>query len=182
MVSLAALSALGLLLLVARVWCAEDKSYSVELNSFERNSMFENDAKWVDWGSLRVKKVGRNKFALTGEFEMKLNLGDEQKLSLQVFTYDAANKKKGPMVMNVNKPFCQFISEDEDTYPHLQAASNLPEKGECPFPKGEYSIDNYELETTFLPDDAPKADYLIELNILDKEIPVAGLISAVTLT
>jgi len=86
------------------------------------------------------------------------------------------------MVMNANKPFCQFINEDEDTYPYLLKSSNLPEQGNCPFPKGEYNISNYELETTFLPDNAPKGDYLIELNTLDKEIPVTGVVASITLT
>lgn len=84
--------------------------------------------------------------------------------------------------MNVNKPFCQFVSEDEDTYPYLLKVSDLPDQSTCPFPKGTYNIDKYELETTFLPDDAPKGDYLLELNILDKDAPVTGLVASVTLT
>ncbi|EDW78509.1 uncharacterized protein Dwil_GK16147 [Drosophila willistoni] len=161
---------------------AEDKPYNVELNSFDKNSDFENDGKWVDWGTLRMKKVGRNKFTLAGDFEFKLNMGDEQRISLQVFVYDSNNKQKGMLVMNVNKPFCQFVNEDTDTYPYLKEASNLPDQGGCPFPKGEYTINNYELETNFLPDDAPKGDYLIELTTMDKDTGVAGLIAIVTLT
>ncbi|XP_064555917.1 uncharacterized protein CheA7a [Drosophila montana] len=179
MASLSGPLVVGLMLLVyAR---AEDKSYSVELNSFEKNNNFENDNKWVDWGTLRMKKVGRNKYTLHGDFEFKRNMGDEQKLSLQVFAYDEGAKQKGPMVMNVNKPFCQFVNEDVDTYPHLQKKSNMPEQGDCPFPKGKYTIDNYELETTFLPDDAPKGDYLLELKMLDNDLGVAGLLASVTL-
>lgn len=101
---------------------------------------------------------------------------------MQVFAYDDRSKEKGPLVMNVNKPFCQFVSEDEDTYPYLLKVSDLPDQSTCPFPKGSYTIDKYELETTFLPDDAPKGDYLLELNVLDKEIPVTGLVASVTLT
>lgn len=101
---------------------------------------------------------------------------------MQVFSYDDNAQEKGPLVMNVNKPFCQFVNEDKDTYPYLQKASDLPDQGNCPFPKGHYTIDKYELETTFLPDDAPKGDYLIELNVLDKDIPVTGVIASVTLT
>ncbi|KAH8387268.1 hypothetical protein KR093_006021 [Drosophila rubida] len=173
---------LGLLLiLVSAVW-GEEKAYNVELNSFDKNPKINDDEKWIDWGDLRMKKVARNQFTLTGSFEVKRNLGDEQKVSMQVFMYDDSTQEKGPMVMNVEKPFCQFVNEDEDTYPYVQKASNLPEQGQCPFPKGSYTIDKYELETSFLPDDAPKGDYLIELNTLDKDMPVTGLVASVTLT
>lgn len=99
-----------------------------------------------------------------------------------MFSYDEGAKQKGPMVMNVNKPFCEFVNEDVDTYPNLQKKSNMPEQGDCPFPKGKYTIDNYELETTFLPDDAPKGDYLLELTLLDNEASLSGLVASVTLT
>ncbi|KAL7743817.1 hypothetical protein ACLKA6_000224 [Drosophila palustris] len=161
---------------------AEDKAYSVELNSFDKNPKFEDDTKWIDWGDLRMKKVSRNKFTLTGSFDVNMNMGDEQRLSLQVFNYDDNTNEKGALVMNVNKPFCQFVNEDEDTYPYMQKASDLPDQGNCPFPKGHYTINSYELETTFLPDNAPKGDYLIELNALDKDIPVTGVVASVTLT
>jgi len=98
------------------------------------------------------------------------------------FAYNSNAKKRGPMVLNVHKPFCQFINEDKDTYPQIQKVSNLPEQGKCPFPKGKYQIDNYEMETNFLPDNAPKGDYLLQLTMLDNEIPVAGLEATVTLT
>ncbi|KAH8262097.1 hypothetical protein KR038_004093 [Drosophila bunnanda] len=164
------------------VLCENEKPYSVELNSFERNQAIENQDKWVDWDSLRMKKIGRNKFVLAGEFELMLNMGDEQKISLRVFVYDSKASQKGPLVLNVNKPFCQFISEDKDTYPYLQKVSDMPEAGTCPFPKGKYKIDNYEMETNFLPDNAPKGDYILELSLHDHEIPVAGLVAVVTLT
>ncbi|XP_017869910.1 PREDICTED: uncharacterized protein LOC108618422 [Drosophila arizonae] len=180
MTSVSGLVVVGLMLLVYAA--AEEKSYSLELNSFDKNTKIENDDSWVDWGTLRMKKVSRNQYTLDGEFEFKRNIGDEQKLSLQVFSYDEGAKQKGPMVMNVNKPFCEFVNEDVDTYPNLQKKSNMPEQGDCPFPKGKYTIDNYELETTFLPDDAPKGDYLLELTLLDNEASLSGLVASVTLT
>ncbi|KAH8286678.1 hypothetical protein KR018_009964 [Drosophila ironensis] len=175
--------ALGLCaLFCAFFWAGAEKPYSVELNSFEKDQMIDNQEKWVDWGTLRMKQVARNKFVVAGDFEFKFNMGDEQKISMRVFVYDSGAKQKGPMVMNVNKPFCQFINEDQDTYPDVQKSSNLPEQGNCPFPKGSYKIDNWEMETNFLPDDAPKGDYLLQLSLLDREIPVAGLVAIVTLT
>ncbi|XP_017001429.2 uncharacterized protein CheA7a [Drosophila takahashii] len=162
--------------------CRGEKPYNVELNTFEMDQTIENQDNWVVWGTLRMKKVSRNKFVVSGDFEFKLNMADQQKIALMVFTYDQNTKKRGAMVLNVNKPFCQFIKEDEDTYPQILKVSNLPEQGKCPFPKGKYQIDNYELETNFLPDNAPKGDYLLQLTLMDREIPVAGLVATVTLT
>ncbi|XP_016983350.1 uncharacterized protein LOC108047611 [Drosophila rhopaloa] len=162
--------------------CLAEKPYSVELNTFGKDQSINNQENWVDWGSLRMKKIGRNQFVVAGDFEFKLNMGDQQKITLRVFVYDSYARQKGLMVMNVNKPFCQFIKEDKDTYPHIQKVSNLPEPETCPFPKGKYSIDKYEMETNFLPDDAPKGDYLLELSLQDRGIPVAGIVATVTLT
>lgn len=79
MTSVSGLVVVGLMLLV--YVAAEEKSYSLELNSFDKNTKIENDDSWVDWGTLRMKKVSRNQYTLDGEFEFKRNIGDEQKVS-----------------------------------------------------------------------------------------------------
>ncbi|XP_017066842.1 uncharacterized protein LOC108104980 [Drosophila eugracilis] len=162
--------------------CQSEKPYSVELNSFEKDQSINNQDKWVDWGSLGMKKVSRNQFVVNGDFEFKLNMGDEQKIVLAVYVYDPNTNQKGNMVMAMKKPFCEFIKEDKDTYPNVKKVSNLPDQGECPFPKGKYTIDKYEMQTNFLPDNAPKGDYLLQLSLIDRELPVAGLVATVTLT
>ncbi|KAH8355457.1 hypothetical protein KR084_009642 [Drosophila pseudotakahashii] len=103
-------------------------------------------------------------------------------LALKVSNYDQNTKKRGATVFSTTKPLCQFIKEDEDTYPQLREVSNLPEQERCPFPKGKYQIDNYKVETNFLPDGSPKGDYKLQLSLLDREIPVSGLEVIVTLT
>lgn len=79
MTSLLSLLVVGLMLLVYAA--AEEKAYSVELNEFDKNPKFEDDIKWIDWGDLRMKKAARNKFTLTGSFDVNMNMGDEQKVS-----------------------------------------------------------------------------------------------------
>ncbi|XP_039498186.1 uncharacterized protein LOC120455795 [Drosophila santomea] len=171
---------LSILLVVAG--CRAEKPYSVELNTFTMDDTIENQENWVDWGTLSMKKVSRNQFVVNGDFEFKLNMADEQQIVLMVYVYDSNANQRGSMVMAVKKPFCQFIKEDEDSYPSIQKSSNLPDQDTCPFPKGKYTIDNYEMETNFLPDNAPKGDYLLQLSLLDRDIPVAGLVATVTLT
>ncbi|XP_030563212.1 uncharacterized protein LOC115764386 [Drosophila novamexicana] len=125
-----------MLLVYAR---AEDRSYSVELNSFKNMSKSEVDVELFDWGTLRTNHVARNKYTLDGDIEFKRNMGNEQAVSLLVHAYKEDTKMIGPLMLIVNKRFCQFVNEK----------SNLPEQ-DCSFPKGKYTIDNYELETTFL--------------------------------
>jgi len=62
--------------------CRAEKPYNVELNTFEMDQTIENQEKWVEWGTLRMKKVSRNKFVVSGDFEFKLNMGDQQKVNI----------------------------------------------------------------------------------------------------
>jgi len=62
--------------------CQAEKPYNVELNTFEMDQTIENQEKWVEWGTLRMKKVSRNKFVVSGDFEFKLNMGDQQKVNI----------------------------------------------------------------------------------------------------
>ncbi|TMW54189.1 hypothetical protein DOY81_000773 [Sarcophaga bullata] len=163
------------------VMCEEDNSdYTVEIDNFEINK--EYDQKYVDWDTLALKQKGRNKFVIQGNIILNLNLGDEQKINLQVFPYDKERKAKGPLCFNIERPICQFIAEDEDIYPGLREKSNLPEPGTCPLAKNEYSIDDYEMKADFLPADTPKGDYLLVFLILDGPKPVAGLNGVITIT
>lgn len=75
------ISLLGAWLVLLAFARANEKSYNVELNSFEMNTDIEDDSNWIDWGDLRMKKVSKNKFVVTGSFEFKRNMGNEQKVS-----------------------------------------------------------------------------------------------------
>lgn len=74
-------SLLGAWLVLLAFARANEKTYNVELNSFEMNTDIEDDSNWIDWGDLRMKKVSKNKFVVTGSFEFKRNMGNEQKVS-----------------------------------------------------------------------------------------------------
>ncbi|EDW65337.1 uncharacterized protein CheA7a [Drosophila virilis] len=168
MTSLSGLLVVGLMLLVyAR---AEDKSYSIELSSFENGNI-----DWADWGTLRIRHVGRNKYTLDRNIEFERNIGDEQSMWRHVFGYEEDTKQIGSLI---KVPFCQFVNEKFI----LQKKSNMIEQGDCPFSKDKYTIDNYELETTFLPPTMPMGDYLLVLNITDKDDNVSGHLASVTLT
>jgi hypothetical protein len=56
---------------VATVLCRE-----FELESFKPSA--NSDPNLIDYGTLRVKKLRKNYFALSGSFELKKNLGNEK--------------------------------------------------------------------------------------------------------
>lgn len=75
------ISLFGAWLMLLALAHAQEKSYNVDLNSFEMNTNIDDDSNWIDWGDLRMKKVSKNKFVVTGSYEFKRNMGDEQKVS-----------------------------------------------------------------------------------------------------
>ncbi|KAM7348233.1 chemosensory protein A 7a [Cochliomyia hominivorax] len=158
----------------------DDVPYIVEVDNFEIST--EYDTKYIDWDTLGLKKKGRNQFVVGGSVTLNLNLADEQKINIQIFPYDKERKAKGPLIFNLEKEICKFIAEDEDMYPGVKEKSNLPDPGTCPVPKGEYTIDDYEVQADFLPDDIPKGDYLLVFLLKDGITPVAGFTALINIS
>lgn len=65
-------------LLFATTEVLGEADFSVELNSFEVNKNY--DTTWIDWNTMRMKKVGRNDYVFTGDLSVNRNLGNEQKV------------------------------------------------------------------------------------------------------
>lgn len=55
-------------------------SREIELESFTPDPKI-NSSIYIDYGSLRVTKIRRNEFAVSGDFELKVNAGNEKKVS-----------------------------------------------------------------------------------------------------
>ncbi|XP_065365718.1 uncharacterized protein CheA7a [Calliphora vicina] len=158
----------------------DNSPYTVEIDNFEISK--EYDQKYVNWDTLGLQQKGRNKFVVGGSFTLNLNLADEQKLNLQVFPYDKDKQAKGPLVFNIEREVCKFIAEDEDIYPGIKDKSNLPDPETCPLPKGEYTIEDYEMNADFLPADTPKGDYLLVFLLKEGMSPVAGFTAIITIS
>uniref|UniRef100_A0A1A9WCP3 Uncharacterized protein n=1 Tax=Glossina brevipalpis TaxID=37001 RepID=A0A1A9WCP3_9MUSC len=121
-------------LLIATIIKVQSQTvYSVELNTFEISKNY--DTTWIDWNTIRMKQVSRNKFVITGDFSVNRNLGKEQQVSLMIFNYDAEHKKKGMLVYFLEKNVCTFLKDEYDMYTQLLEVSNLPPTDSCPFPK-----------------------------------------------
>ncbi|XP_050332099.1 uncharacterized protein LOC126760484 [Bactrocera neohumeralis] len=146
---------------------------NIELNSFQ--PMSEYDDSWVVWDTLRLKKKTRTELGLTGDVNIKQNLGNEQQVSLQIYKYDRENKRRGPIVFQTQKPFCKLAESLKSTYDGMVKASNLPEKFECPFPKNTYTYKDYVLDTDALVKDVPNGDYLIVAVLKHNGKAVSGI-------
>uniref|UniRef100_A0A1A9ZER9 Uncharacterized protein n=1 Tax=Glossina pallidipes TaxID=7398 RepID=A0A1A9ZER9_GLOPL len=120
-------------LLFATTEVLGEADLSVELDSFEVNKNY--DTTWIDWNTIRMKKVGRNDYVFTGDVSVNRNLGNEQKISLMIFNYDGKQRKKGIVVYANEKNVCTFLKDHDDMYAPLAQASNLPAEYVCPFPK-----------------------------------------------
>jgi hypothetical protein len=55
----------------------------IEIENFQPDVRIKSDD-FVDYGTLRVTKVKKNHFSLSGEFEIKMNCGNEKMVCLQV--------------------------------------------------------------------------------------------------
>ncbi|XP_067634871.1 uncharacterized protein CheA7a [Eurosta solidaginis] len=146
---------------------------NVELNSFQ--PMSDYDDSWVSWDTLRLKKLSRTELGMTGDVDLKQNLGNEQKVQLQIYKYDRESKRRGPIVFQVEKPFCKLVESLQSTYDGMVKKSNLPEEFTCPFPKNKYTYKDYVLDTDFMVEDVPDGDYLLSAVVKNSEKGVTGL-------
>lgn len=52
----------------------------------------------------------------------------------------------GDTLMRNEYPVCDYIKKDTLIWPLLEKSSDLPKNKPCPFPKGNYTIDNFEID------------------------------------
>ncbi|XP_011186450.1 uncharacterized protein LOC105214623 [Zeugodacus cucurbitae] len=145
----------------------------IELNSFQPLS--EYDDSWVGWDTLRLKKKSRTELGLTGDVKIQQNLGNQQKVSLQIYKYNRESKRRGPIVFQTQEPFCELVESLQSTYDSMVEASNLPKEFECPFPKNTYTYKDYVLDTDLLVKDVPNGDYLLVAVLKNGEKAVSGI-------
>lgn len=55
--------------------------YEVELSNFRPSS--KSDPDFVDYGTIRIKKIKKNEYVLDGSFIIKRNIGNDAMASVQ---------------------------------------------------------------------------------------------------
>jgi hypothetical protein len=59
----------------------ETFSREIEIESFTPDPKL-NSSLYIDYGSLRVTKLKKNEFAVSGDFELKINAGNEKRVRI----------------------------------------------------------------------------------------------------
>lgn len=109
-------------------------------------------------GTLRIRKVSRNTFALSGTVMILKTLGDDVKLEVIIM-----HGRKTRVYAPPKESICKFIAEEKRIYPGLVEVSNFPEPGTCPILKNNYTITNYIVRTENLPKIVPLGTYFIDI-------------------
>ncbi|XP_039433811.1 uncharacterized protein LOC120416193 [Culex pipiens pallens] len=148
--------------------------YEISMDSLEPDP--NSDASFIDYGTLRVSKKSRNLFVIAGYFEYLQNLDDDTKVMYAIYLND--NKK--PMISG-EKGYCQVLEGDSGVMHRLRELSNLPPPGTCPFPRGKYTINNYELDETQLPIAVPPGQYSLVIKMVEANQVKAGYTIKVTI-
>lgn len=137
-----------------------------------------SDPSYIDYGTVRIVKRSRSKLEISGNFTIFRNLGRELQVVL-----DYGFVRNGlfvPMVREKND-FCDSCAKHEWLTGDLSEKSNIPAAAVCPFPKGRYYIDRYEVSVSQLPPMLPPGQlYLRFMNTLDARI-IAGFTLVLTL-
>lgn len=66
-----------LFLLVLLPLIMEIHTKEIEIEEFQPDPKVKSDD-FIDYGTMRVKKIKKNQFSISGEFEIKENFGDER--------------------------------------------------------------------------------------------------------
>uniref|UniRef100_A0A182HK71 MD-2-related lipid-recognition domain-containing protein n=1 Tax=Anopheles arabiensis TaxID=7173 RepID=A0A182HK71_ANOAR len=132
--------------------------YEIELNNFEAVPQEIDD--FLEYGTIRLTRKGRNQLGVSGSFSVLTNAGKETLVRWIVYKYDFMGNRR--MFVNGEGTLCEIIAKDELIYPNLLETSNMPPQDACPFPKGNYTINNFVMDEQRLPPAVPASDWLIE--------------------
>lgn len=94
-------------------------------------------------------------------------MGDDFSITFDMFAKQANEYRK--IFSKTYNKLCQFMSEDEIFYEKLQAASNLPPKGDCPVKAGEMWVKNCLIEAPNIPSIVRSQRYWKMVLVLHKQ-------------
>ncbi|XP_065090371.1 uncharacterized protein LOC135711430 [Ochlerotatus camptorhynchus] len=126
-----------------------------------------SDPEFLDMGTLRVTKKSRNLLVVSGTWECFQTMGDEVQFVLSLFSKNRLTGEYSK-ITEQQSTACKYINSDTLLVPKIREASNIPERGTCPIPKGKFTINNFEAE---VPATLPllPGDYLLTFNAFRDE-------------
>ncbi|XP_055539158.1 uncharacterized protein LOC129726468 [Wyeomyia smithii] len=128
--------------------------YEVVIDSVEPDA--QNDKRYITVDSIRITRKKRNNYVVNADFEMYQNLGNDIPVRYDIYYAGSSH----PFVSGKTN-FCDFYNMDDKIINAIRAASTMPPRGTCPFPKGKYTISGYQLHEQDLPPMLPKGSYLV---------------------
>lgn len=162
----------------------------MEINLTEGRPLFTNDTKFADYTKLRVKKINRTTHVFLGEATSFVDIGNEYTVNNHsltiyilikfiIFKIEANSyKKQGNEYRKLpygvaQTKYCDFFSNDKFFYDDVLAVSDLPAKGVCPWPKGDYTIRGNVISFSNVPPYFD-GDYMVEGIIKKGDVVVNG--------
>lgn len=95
----------------------------------------------------------------------------ERFLLLKLFLFQLVSEiftSKGVLFLSKKQGLCEFLKSDTMFTPGVIAASNLPKSHPCPFPRGNYTIENYIVDESKVPP-SPIGKFLLKLSMKDED-------------
>ncbi|CAO1407889.1 unnamed protein product [Diamesa hyperborea] len=110
-----------------------------DINLRDGKPLFTNDTTFADMTRLRIKKIDRKTHVFIGNATSFVDIGNDY--TIEVVGYQKQGNQYRKMAYGI-KPtkYCDFFNNDKFFYDDLLKVSDLPAKGVCPWPKGNYEI------------------------------------------
>lgn len=91
----------------------------------------------VNPGTVRIARVSRTEFGISGDFYLFKNINNKGMVDLIINRVAVGNNPI--QIQRKQGKLCDFVSSDDTFYPALLKSSNFPEP-QCPFPKVSWLI------------------------------------------
>ncbi|KXJ77183.1 hypothetical protein RP20_CCG008150 [Aedes albopictus] len=141
-----------ILVLLSAVGVKVSLTFDVVVESLAPDS--RTDPATMDWGTVRVTRVARNTFTISGTFSTRRALGNETRMSLEVLAKDYTGSFHQRLFWK-EQPLCEFFDTENKYFPAVRKVSNFPEKGTCPFPKMDVTVNGFKFDEKMMPSMIP---------------------------
>ncbi|XP_055602612.1 uncharacterized protein LOC129754556 [Uranotaenia lowii] len=135
--------------------------YDATIDEFHQEPGTDHD--YVILDTVRVTRKSRNHYQLHGSFRLMQNWGNDI-----VVHYEIVNQRN-VKVVNGKAFVCDLNGSDDPITLSVHKTAHFPPHGECPMPKGNYSLNGYELTDESLPPMVPPGKFVLSIRVESPE-------------
>ncbi len=141
-------------MILYRILLQDDHSFDLELVKFE---VLEDNEDHFVYKGFRAKRMNKTVYGVIGNVTIMQDIDDNWEIEINTYRSKLGNNQWEKTAMKVSKQKgCNFT---ENVYKRkmqddLAKISNLPQfkrNEKCPFPKGEYSVNGYNIDIRNFP-------------------------------